>query len=160
MTPSPENDARGEKTDWRQACQILRDQGHYDPALAICRRAWPQWQSFEHAARVIRAASRNTDKDSPQYRPWLLRLYTLAAQASFLHDKVDGIPEPARQLLTRGSDPQEIEKFDMPWSQIGYRELRLLTRSDCKQLVAILGEPDMHQSARFFHGKPLLTSTP
>jgi hypothetical protein len=84
----------------------------------------------------------------------------MAAMASLLHGRVAGMADPARQLPAQGFDPQEIEKFDMAWSQIGYRQLRLLTKSDCKRLVAILGEPESHQSALEFHGNQLLTSIP
>lgn len=144
--------------DWRQQCQALRDQGRFEEALSTCRQAWPQWQSFDHAARVMRAAIRHTKNNSADQQLWLRRLYTLAAQASFLHDKADGMPDPTRQLLMRRFTQQQVEELDMPWSQIGYQKLRLLTRSDCKQLTQLLGEPEAHQSARIFHGKQWLTS--
>ncbi|MEX0738450.1 MAG: hypothetical protein WD071_03815 [Pseudohongiella sp.] len=158
VTTSTETTAATSGGDWRQRCQILRDQGQYDAALAACQQAWPQWQSFDHAARVIRAAIRNTDKDSAEYQQWLHRLYRLAAQASFLHDKIDGLPAPTRQTLGERFNPQALEKLSMPWSDIGYRELRLLTKSDRKQLLAMLGEPKTNKSARIFHDKQWLTS--
>ncbi len=146
------------RTDWRQACQILRDQGRYEDALSVCQQVWPQWQSFDHAARVMRAAIRNTASDTEEHRFWLRRLYSLAAQASFLHDKIDALPDPTRALQTRLFTPQQVASLDMPWSQIGYRDLRLLTKSDRKQLTQWLGEPETHQSARIFHDKQWLTS--
>lgn len=156
--PAPAQPPTAETSDWRQACQELRDQGRFDEALSVCQQAWPQWQSFDHAARVMRAAIRTHARDSVQYQSWLQRLYTLAAQASFLHDKVDGLPDPNRQQLTRLFTPQQVATLDMPWSQIGYQHLRLLTKSDRKQLVQWLGEPETHQSARIFHDKQWLTS--
>lgn len=156
--PAPPLQPSTETTDWRQACQTLRDQGRYEDALAMCQQAWPQWQSFNHAARVMRAAIRNSANDPAQYRQWLQRLYTLAAQASFLHDKVDGLPDPTRQLLTRLFTPQQVASLDMPWAQIGDQHLRLLTKSDRKQLRQWLGDPETQQSARIFHDKQWLTS--
>lgn len=163
VPPSPREPAASPQpaadvTDWRQACQILRDQGRFEDALTVCQQAWPQWQSFEHSARVMRAAIRTHARDSRQYQHWLQRLYMLAAQASFLHDKVDGLPSPGRQRLTRLFTPQQVATLDMPWSQIGYQQLRLLTKSDRKQLAQWLGEPETHQSARIFHDKQWLTS--
>lgn len=156
--PAPEPEPAVEDADWRQLCQRLRDQGHYQEAVSVCRQAWPQWQSFDHAARVMRAAIRNSLTGTATHQQWLQRLYHLAAHASFLHDKVDGLPDPTRQLLAQHFEPQQIDALDMPWSQIGYRELRLLTKSDRKQLVTILGEPETHQSARIFHDKQWLTA--
>lgn len=144
--------------DWRQLCQTLRDQGRYQEAMAVCRQAWPQWQSFEHAARVMRAAIRNPETDAAARQLWLLTLFKLAAQASFLHDKVDGLPDPTPRLLVQRFDPPQLDTLDMPWPEIGYRELRLLTKSDRKQLVQLLGEPETHQSARIFHHKQWLTA--
>lgn len=147
-----------DKGDWLQACQWFRDRGDYDAALATCHQAWPQWQSFEQAARVIRAAIRNTPRSSTEYQLWLARLYQLAAQASFLYDKVAGLPEPNRRLLAKRFDRALIEQLEMPWQEIGYRELRLLTKSDCKHLLQMLGEPKTHQSARVFHDEQWLKS--
>lgn len=158
LEPEPEPEPATESTDWRQSCQTLRDQGRYHEAVSVCRQAWPQWQSFDHAARVMRAAIRSSATDSAAHQRWLHSLYHLAAHASFLHDKVDGLPAPTRQLLTRRFDPQQIDALQMPWSEIGYRELRLLNKSDRKQLVTMLGEPETHQSARIFHDKQWLTA--
>ncbi len=106
----------------------------------------------------MRAAIRSTSHDPQSHQRWLLRLYTLAAQASFLHDKVDGLPDPTRQRQTHLFTPQQIASLEMPWAQIGYQDLRLLTKSDRKQLTQWLGEPETHQSARIFHDKQWLTS--
>lgn len=144
--------------DWRQTCQKLRDQGRFEDALTICQQAWPQWQSFDHAARVMRAAIRSSGSGTADRQHWLSRLYTLACQASFLHDKVDGLPDPTRQLLVQTFTLQDVAGLDMPWSHIGYQNLRLLTKSDCKQLLQWKGEPQTHQSARIFHAKQWLTS--
>lgn len=156
--PLPEPEPAIEDADWRLLCQRLRDQGRYQEAVSVCRQAWPQWQSFDHAARVMRAAVRNSATGTATHQQWLQRLYHLAVHASFLHDKVDGLPDPTRQLLAQHFEPQQIDALDMPWSQIGYRDLRLLTKSDRKQLVTILGEPATHQSARIFHDKQWLTA--
>jgi len=146
--------------DWRPACQILRDQGRFEEALAVCQQAWPQWQSFEHAARVMRAAVRSHGDDPATLQHWLGRLHQLAAQASFLHDKIDGLPDPSRQLIQQRFTREQVSALEMPWDQLGYRELRLLTKSDRKQLAHWLGEPEIHQSARLFHGKQWLTAIP
>lgn len=144
--------------DWRQACQTLRDQGRFEEALSICQQAWPQWQSFEHAARVMRAAVRSHGNDPDALQHWLGRLHRLAAQASFLHDKINGLPDPSRQLIQERFTPEQVTALEMPWGQLGYRDLRLLTKSDCKQLTHWLGEPETHQSARIFHDKQWLTA--
>ena len=146
-------------TDWRQSCQTLRDQGRFDEALLACQQAWPQWQSFDQDARVMRAAIRRHSGDAAQRNHWLQQLYRLAAQASFLHDKVAGLPDPSRHSLAKRFTPAQIDVLDMPWAELGYEQLRLLTKSDRKQLVQLWGEPDTHQSARYFHANQWLTSS-
>ncbi len=158
VTVTVESAPEAANADWRQRCQALRDQGRYQEAVSTCRQAWPQWQSFEHAARVMRAAIRNPDTDSATRQQWLHALFRLAAQASFLHDRVEGLPDPIPRLLAQQFDAQELDALDMPWPEIGYRELRLLTKSDRKQLAQLLGEPAAHQSARIFHRKRWLAA--
>lgn len=68
------------------------------------------------------------------------------------------MPEAGRQQLAERFDPQQVDQLDMPWADIGYLELRLLTKSDRKQLVHMSGEPETHQSARIFHDKQWLTA--
>jgi hypothetical protein len=147
---------------WRQKCAMLRDAGEHEAALAACAEGWPQWQSYQQGAIVIRAALRaldeldrqldNTDWVAQTHREiWLERLFRLAAQASFLHDQVDGLPNLGWRALTDRFRRSEIENIPMPWHQLGYRQLRLLNQSDCRALVTCFGEPAAHLSAKSFH---------
>jgi hypothetical protein len=106
----------------------------------------------------MRAAIRSHNNDPEARQHWLQRLHALAAQASFLHDKIDGLPEPSRQLIQARFTQTQVAGLEMPWAQLGYREFRLLTKSDCKQLAHCFGEPETHQSARIFHDKQWLTA--
>ena len=39
----------------------------------------------------------------------------------------------------------------MPYAEIGYRHLRLLTHTDCDWLTVAWGEPGRHSTARAHH---------
>lgn len=147
---------------WRERCAALRESGEHEAALAACTEGWPQWQSFQQGALVIRAVLRdldaldrradNTDWVAQTQREiWLERLFRLAAQASFLHDEVDDMPNMGWRTLNSRFDRREVEKLPMPWHQLGYRKLRLLNQSDCRAMVKCFGEPTGHLSAKSFH---------
>jgi hypothetical protein len=147
-------------SDWKSESLRLRQLGEYEAALSECEKAWPQWQSFQQSALIIRAALRDgLDEGTPKHATnsnslntvWLERLYLLAARASFLHDKVAGLPDPNWQALGKQFTRQQIALLPMQWRELGYKKLRLLNQSDCKALVKHFGEPDQHRSAREFH---------
>lgn len=136
---------------WREHSQTLREAGAYEAALSACEMGWPRWQSYQEAARVIRAAIRASAAEERDI--WLERLYQLAAQASFLHDKVQGMPDPNWQMLAQRFDHADVTALEMPWDTLGYQQLRLLTKSDIKLLTKTKNEPKNHQSARVLHRK-------
>lgn len=151
--PAPELTAArtGDSKQWREKSQALREAGAYEAALSACKMGWPRWQSYQEAARVIRAAIRAS---APEDRDiWLERLYQLAGQASFLHDKVPDMPDPNWQTLAQRFDPADVTALEMPWNTLGYQQLRLLTKSDIKLLTKTRNEPKTHQSARILHRK-------
>lgn len=150
------------KSHWRDRSTALKKAGNYDAAFSACGEGWPQWQSFQQAALVIRAALRslddidkradNTDWVAQTQREiWLERLFRTAAQASFLHDQIEGLPNLDWRALKAQFTQHEVEKLPMPWHQLGYKELKLLNQTDCQALISLFDQPSAHLSAKTFH---------
>jgi hypothetical protein len=133
-------------TDWKQQIQQLKESGDHEAALQVCKQAWPQWQSYQQAAIVIRAAIRSAGAEPPA--EWLARLYQLAAEAGFLHDKVEGLPQPNWQTLACRFTPADLNRMDFDWQELGHQRMRLLTKTDVRQMTTAWGEPAKHQSAK------------
>jgi len=157
-TTSPEKP----KTHWRERSTALKKAGNYEAAFTACSEGWPQWQSFQQGALVIRAALRsiddidkradNTDWVAQTQREiWLERLFRTAAQASFLHDQIEGLPNLDWRALKTQFTQHEVEKLPMPWHQLGYKELKLLNQTDCQALTSLFDQPSAHLSAKTFH---------
>ena len=80
----------------------------------------------------------------------LLKLYRTAAVAELLHDKSEGeIRYTLNQL--RNMPLHELEELDMPYSKIGYAQLRLIRKSDVKLMLDHWGRPMQHCSPRQLH---------
>lgn len=146
-SPSQPAKPRASSGDWRQRALALRQSADYEAALACCGEAWPQWQSYQQAAIVMRAAIKNADTNQER-ADWYDRLYQLAIQASVLHDKVDGLPNLSRQQIVDRFSRDDLEALGRPWKDVGYEQLRLLTKSDRQQLTALYGIPNAHRSAK------------
>lgn len=156
-TATTEQPAPLPPTDWKQQSQQLKATGDYDAALQACQLAWPQWQSYQQSAVVIRAAIRSAD--SEQAEQWLKRLYQLAAEAGFLHDKVDDLPQPNWQTLARHFTRQGLSAMLFEWQELGYRHMRLLTKTDIRQMISAWGEPAAHQSAKYYYRKVFISQS-
>lgn len=124
-----------------------RELGDYEQALAYCGEAWPQWQSYQQAAIVMRAAIKAAPSEEIR-KDWYDRLYHLAIQASLLHDRVKGLPDLTRQQMIAKFSRADIDALGIPWKNVGCDQLRLLTKSDRKQLTVLYGSPDGHKSAK------------
>jgi len=145
--------------DWKSASQALKDNGEYEVALLHCREAWPQWQSYQQAAVVIRAALKQKGLTEQSRKEWLARLYHMACEASFLHDKVDGLPSYNWQKLAELMSPEQLSNLETPWQELGCGKLRLLTKTDCSRMVKEWGEPAGHMSVKEFHQRIFTTQS-
>lgn len=137
--------------DWKQRALYWRDRGEYEEALACCGEAWPQWQSYQQAAVVMRTAIRHASNDD-EHRDWYDRLYHLAVQASLLHDRIEGLPELTRQQMAANFTRDDLDALGLPWADVGCNRLRLLTKADRRNLTALYnplyGAPAEHRSAK------------
>jgi hypothetical protein len=138
--------------DWQKLCQKLKAEGRLDDALVLVSKVYPQWSAYEQQAVIIRMLIRERKKHGGDIKPLAKALYRTAAQASCLHDRYEGTPAPGSPAKLAKLMPRKtLETLDMPYQQIGYEHLRLLTKSDRRMLADMWGEPATHVSARVFH---------
>lgn len=151
--------AGSDKTDWKEHVQALKNANQFDEALKACQVGWPQWQSYQQAAIVCRAAFRQPDLPEAEAESWREALYLLATHASFLHDKVDGMENLSWQRLEKTLAVEDLRNLDSNWQEIGYQQLRLLNKTDCRLLSKSWGEPEQHQSAKHYYKSLFLSIT-
>ena len=142
--------------DWLRQCQQLRQAGQLEEAADLAERALPRLQAFEQQALIRRAQLREARRanDEERQRACLDALYRTAARASLLHDA----PHPGSDASTtprRLADhltTDQWQAIELPYQQIGHRQLRLLRKTDQQLLEAFHGHPERHTTARQWFG--------
>ena len=161
-SPAPTQSSTGEGSDvadWKDQVQALKNADQFDDALRACQAGWPQWQSYQQAAIVCRAAVRQPDLPEEEVESWLQALYLLATHASFLHDKVPGMENLGWQRLEKTLSVEDLRDLQSNWQEMGYKAFRLLNKTDCRLLVKAWGEPATHQSAKLYYKKHFMSIT-
>ena len=111
----------------------------------------PVPDAFREAAVATRALIRERRKEGRDTEDFLRLLYMTAAQHDFLHHTpyIEGLG-PAFNVAER--IPRKVwTGLEYPYSEIGYRHLETLNKTDVKWLVAAWGEPTLHRSAQEFY---------
>ena len=119
--------------------------------LLLARKYLPLPAAFREAATALRAMVLSSARQGADGSDLLSQLYVTAAQANFLLVTPSVIGAGSRYDLA-ASIPKTIwQRLPMPYAEIGYRHLRLLTHTDCDWLAVAWGEPDAHSTARAHH---------
>jgi len=135
---------------WQGHVAELKKRDSLEAALQVCEQAFPLWSAYQQATLIHRARIKQLAQDGKAIDRELKALYRLAAQASFLHDRVKGLPNlPLSQL--KKVDLDEVASLDMPYEKIGYNELRLIKKTDIKLLLESWGKPHSHLKPRELH---------
>ena len=138
------------ETPWIERVAKLKKLGKLNGALAVCENAYPLWSAYQQAALVLRAQIKALQKQDEPIDDALTNLYRLAAVAAFLHDRVKGLPDLTLNQL-KLLDLDQLQSLDMPYSSIGYLELRLIKKTDIKLLLDKWGKPESHLNPRQFN---------
>lgn len=146
FTAPPQQAAPSQSTppDWQTAARQARDAGQPDTALRICQMQFPRSQAFRQAMICIRARLRESVADDTVFQQNLGRLYRYAVVADLFGRKSSaGKRSRTRRQLAAGA----LEDLSISYNQIGYRYLRLLTKTDVALLREHWGEPERHAHA-------------
>jgi hypothetical protein len=135
---------------WADYIKKLKDKP--EERLEVALNYLPLPAAFREAAVALRAQIRERRKQGAEYGELLSGLHTLAAWDSFLHatPHVEANAAPAWNVVE--IIPEEVWRgLDLPYSEIGHRELSLLNQTDGKWLEEAWGEPKMHRTAQEYH---------
>lgn len=110
---------------------------------------YPLLGAYTQRCIQLRQRLKTTSTNPKLFNTTLQELYRTAAVAELLHSKKSKGKLPLGQLKML---PDElIAELDMPYAKLGYIELRLLRKSDIKQLLLLWGKPETHQCPRSYH---------
>lgn len=129
---------------WADAIKNLKE--HPDARLSMAMRSLPLPGAFREAAISFRAIIRRNRKQSDDPEQALRQLYSLAAVWSFYIPYAPRLQQPGYNVLARVPF-SEFESMSLTWESLGYRELALLKKTDCKWMVEAWGEPSAHTTA-------------
>jgi hypothetical protein len=136
--------------NWSERVAELKKADCLGEALEICRLAFPLLSAYQQATLIHRARIKKLSAGDTNFEDELSALYRTAAQASFLHDRVRGLPHLTLSQL-KGADLTVMDELELSYNTIGYSELRLIKKTDIKLLVDHWGEPASHALPRAVH---------
>ena len=104
---------------------------------------WPL--GFKESVLALRAIIRDKKKADVDYESDLLSLYHLAAWESFCPKQCESIDEPAFKIFDQ-IPGGVVADLEVDYQQLGYEQLKLVTKTDAKMLVSLYGEPNQHST--------------
>lgn len=118
-----------------------------DPAKRydIAQKFLPWPIGFKESVLALRAIIRDKNKANLDYESDLLSLYHLAAWESFCPKQCENIKEPAFKVFEQ-IPGGIVADLPVDYQQLGYEQLKLLTKTDAKMLVNLYGEPKQHST--------------
>lgn len=132
------------------ADRITRFRGQPIERLKLALENLPLPAAFREAAIAIRALVRARRRNNEDCTDELVLLYWVAAIDSFSVPYSEYLNQPGYNILE--SIPGSIIKsLPFEYSVLGYRQLKLLTKTDQKSFVAIWGEPSGHTTLHDLH---------
>ena len=149
-TQSATSSKSADEASWSDQVASLKKAGKLETALQICEDNYPLMSAFQQASLIYRAKIKELIREDQPTDQELMNLYRVAALASFLHDPVNGLPNLS-SLTLKALDLKEIMTLDMPYTALGYTQLKLLKKTDILQLKSLWGEPNAHAKPREYH---------
>lgn len=102
---------------------------------------WPL--GFKESVLALRAIIRDKKKADEDYESELLSLYKLAAWESFCPKYCETLQEPSFKVFDQ-IPGGTITALPIDYQQLGYKQLKLIIKTDAKMLVSLYGEPKQH----------------
>ena len=124
---------------WSDEIKKLRDSGYFKEALALSKRQYPKMLAFRQSLITLRARLKQEPTQSEES---LKDLY----QTAVLGDLVRVSNKSNKTIADIESLTDRLEAPRVIWNTLGYRNLELLTKTDCKLLVQHWGEPEHHDN--------------
>ena len=135
-------------TFWADRITKLRDQPIERLQLAIENLPLPG--AFREAAIAMRTLIRSRLKRKENYLDELILLYWVAAIESFAIPYSNFMNQPGFNVM-ESIPGSVIKSLPFTYQELGYKQLGLLNKTDCKWLVATWGEPAKHTTLNEVH---------
>lgn len=132
------------------ADRIKRYRGEPKKRLALALKHLPLPAAFREAAIAIRALVRVSRGAGAPVQKELSLLYRLAAVRSFMLDYAPRLQEPGFNVV-EATPGHLVWSLPYTYSELGYRNLSLLNKTDVKWLIEAWGEPHSHTILHAIH---------
>lgn len=138
---TPTASAAPSADSWMDQVKRLRDSDNDAEALLMCRQQFPRIQAFQQAAIILRHGVKLQLDANHDVSAELRELYRIAVMADLYRNSNPLKPQDGRRAL------HQLMHQEFDYNAIGTRHLRLLTKSDVRQLEQLWGRPAQHQHA-------------
>jgi hypothetical protein len=144
--------ALGQDLDTGQfwAERIKQYRGDPGKRLRMAIAHLPLPAAFREAAIATRALIREKRQAGEPHEEELTLLYWLAAVRSFMLEYSERLQEPGFNVV-EAVPGKIIRSLSFSYSHLGYEQLELLNKTDCKWLVEAWGEPQTHTTLNEIH---------
>ena len=124
----------------------------HDPArrLDLANKHLPLPAAFREAVKALRQMVREERKVGRNVRDHIKRIYELAAVESFGLDYSDVLQQPGYNVMEYASR-HGLWELKVAYDELGYEQLRLLTKTDRKWISELWGEPKAHRTLNEIH---------
>jgi hypothetical protein len=133
---------------WADKIKELKEDPEARLDLALDNLPLPA--AFREAAAALRALIRIERKEGSEWQSRLKRLYDLAAYESLMLDYAPRLQEPGYNVM-ESIPGRVVTELEFSYDTLGYRDLRLLNKTDAKWLVEAWGEPTRHSTLNATH---------
>jgi hypothetical protein len=133
---------------WADKIKELKDAPEARLELALENLPLPG--AFREAAIALRALIRNAKKEGHDWKPLLQKLHQMAAYESFMLDYATRLEQPGYNVM-ESVPGKTVTSLPYTYEHLGYRELRVLNKTDAKWLVESWGEPKSHTTLNAMH---------
>ena len=143
VSPKPASQA----PTWQTRVAAAKRDGDINQAMALCAEQLPLWGAYNQLCILLRGQFKAAGLEENEKQALLTRLYQTAVAAELLHDKSHDSPRLSLTQL-RDRDFRQVELLPMDYEKIGYAQLRLIRKSDIKEMLAAWGRPEAHRLPR------------
>ncbi len=133
---------------WADRIKRYRDQPEMRLGFALSHLPLPA--AIREAVVAVRALVRAKRKAGESWEEELTLLYWLAAIRSFILEYAPRLQRPGFGVI-EAIPGDRLRSLRYDYSQLGYRELSLLNKTDVKWLIAAWGEPESHTTLNVMH---------
>lgn len=145
--PESSDKPASQAPSWQTRVSAAKSSGDISQAMALCAEQQPLWGAYNQLCILLRSQLKTAGLEEDEKKNLLSQLYRTAVVAELLHDKSHDSPRLSLAQL-RSRDFRKVESLPIDYEKIGYAQLRLIRKSDIKEMLAVWGRPEAHRLPR------------